>query len=355
MDDFKLQLSTSTEEYYTLLKDLLFIKSDGNYVYIYTRTGKKMFREKMKNIKKLIEEEGLFKMHGCAKVGKSYILNLNNKLYFDTDTFKETVNKKKKTYYGKILYEHFGKQISIPLSRQGVKLVKALEKQLGRNPYIKLSNNTYDLTAPVCNLNEDAIGEEYIDLGLPSGTKWCISNLNILFYMHDMDFDDVEELKTTTNTPAQESDFTKPGRVSSYFDGIPDDSLDDVENEDDSPSTVVRGTVYEDYRNHVAWGQVVAKKKYEKDHYFFSWGTGDLVYRLYGFPEESDFDYFPWEECNNQLPIYFDVAAHVNNPSIHIPTADDWKELMDNCTFNWCKSCINTYGLLATSKINGNS
>ncbi len=328
MDDFTLQLSTATEYYYTPLKDLFYIESLGNDVNIYTRVGKKIFRETLTHIQELIDKEGLFKLHGCARVGRSHIINFNNVSFIDLNKFHETENNTKKKYYGKILFEHCGKKISISLNREEVKLVKALMEQLGRNPYLKLSNNTYELTVPVSELNEDAKGEQYIDLGLPSGTKWCKSDLDIPRYV-----------EPRHNNPVKADDSIQ----NSSFNSNSETSLDGFNHDD----TAI-------YKGHISWGEIKAKRSYSEKNYSFEWGLGNMNDdELYGFPNDDDYEYFLWKKCNNQLPFFFDIAARKLHTPVHIPTEDEWKELMDNCTFIWCKSCINTYGLLATSKING--
>ena len=367
MDDFTLKLSTATEYYYTPLKDLFYIESLGNDVNIYTRFGKKIFRETLTHIQELIDKEGLFKLHGCARVGRSHIINFNNVSFIDLNKFQETENNTKKTYYGKILFEHCGKKISISLNREEVKLVKALMEQLGRNPYLRLSNNTYELTVPVSKLNEDAKGEQFIDLGLPSGTKWSIGNLEISsvylsiydedeYDLYDDDslniddyLDDLDDSKDKDSSPI---DMTEDSNDNSFFDRIPDANMDDDYTEIGNINHFPHA-VDEKYQDHVSWGELKAKNYFDENNYYFEWGLGNNENEdLYGFQYEDDYEYFQWKDCNNQLPSLFDIAVKALESPCHIPTADDWKELVDNCTFIWCKSCINTYGLLATSKIN---
>ena len=334
MDDFKLHLSTPTEEFYTPLEDLLFIQSNGNNVDIYTRTGKKTFRDTLTNIQKLIDKEGLFKFHGCARVGRGYIVNFNNVLSIDLNKFYEIANGKKRTYYGKILFKkHNDKAVIIPLNKTEIEKVKALMEQLGRNPFLKYSKNSYELTAPVSEMNKEAKGDFFIDLGLPSGTKWGMSNLDASEYVEK--FWDIEDEIAI------------------------EDNMEDVDVVGAVDNSKIPDNENESYHGHVSWGEIVSKDIYVADTYTFDWGLGlsedeDDDEELYGFPEKYDYKYFLWKKCNDQLPIHFDIAAkEYKTNSIHIPTADDWKELIDNCTFVWCKSHINTYGLLATSKTNG--
>ena len=334
MDDFKLHLSTPTEEFYTPLGDLLFIQSNGNNVDIYTRTGKKTFRDTLTNIQELIDKEGLFKFHGCARVGRGYIVNFNNVLSIDLNKFYEMENGKKRTYYGKILFKkHNDKHVVIPLNKTEIEKVKAFMEQLGRNPFLKYSKNSYELTAPVSEMNKEAKRDFFIDLGLPSGTKWGMSNL------------DASECVEKSWDNEDEIDIEDDMEDEDVVDGVYNAIMPDNENES--------------YHGHVSWGEIVSKDIYVAETYTFNWGVGLSEYEeddeeLYGFPEKYDYKFFLWDKCNNQLPSHFDIAAkEYKTNSIHIPTADDWKELIDNCTFVWCKSHINTYGLLATSKTNG--
>lgn len=79
------------------------------------------------------------------------------------------------------------------------------------------------------------------------------------------------------------------------------------------------------YGEYYAWGEIATKNDYNEDNYTV-------------------------KESYAQLPIWIDVASSYWGPSWRIPTIDEWKELINNCKWEWSEK---DYGYIITGE-NGN-
>ena len=119
-------------------------------------------------------------------------------------------------------------------------------------------------------MNKDAKRDFFIDLGLPSGTKWGMSNLDAS--------DCVEKLWDIEDDIDIEDDMEDEDVV----DGVDNSIMHDNENES--------------YHGHVSWGEIVSKDIYVAETSTFNWGVGLSEYEeddeeLYGFPEKYDYKF----------------------------------------------------------------
>lgn len=104
----------------------------------------------------------------------------------------------------------------------------------------------------------------------------------------------------------------------------------------------------EDYGNFYAWGEIVTKSKYIISTYQWSRGTNESLTK---YNNDSSYGYV---DNKTVLENADDAAYYVWGSRWHIPTSDEWKELIDNCTWSWITySGVN--GALFTSKDGNNS
>ena len=165
--------------------------------------------------------------------------------------------------------------------------------------------------------------KDIIDLGLPSGTKWFKYNLGVDYKKLD----------------------SKPEKT------IPEDW----------------------YGDYYAWGELEPKSIYSNDNYKFyvkSYRLDDRYfieqYLLTKYSGAAEYSFNHKADNLSQLQLEDDVAyMKFKNPAnikFHIPSKEQFKELIENTTiklkhiYNDGYNGVNgLYGLLFTSKINGNS
>ena len=94
----------------------------------------------------------------------------------------------------------------------------------------------------------------------------------------------------------------------------------------------VGATKPEEHGNHYAWGETTTKNSYTSDNHTYSSNT-------------------------STLPLNKDAAAVNMGGSWRMPTTEEQKELIDECTWTWTDDYNGTgvAGRIGTSKINGNS
>ena len=166
------------------------------------------------------------------------------------------------------------------------------------NPRTVTINGDITYTATFAgNPNGTANGYEYVDLGLPSGTKWATCNVGA----------------------------TKP----------------------------------EEYGNYFAWGETEPKTTYNWNTY--KWATTayyaeyDMWYLETITKYNTDSDYGTVD--NKTVLELADDAARANwGGSWRMPTDDEWTELRENCEWTWTSDYNGTgvAGRIVTSKTNGN-
>jgi len=148
------------------------------------------------------------------------------------------------------------------------------------------------------NATGTANGHGYVDLGLPSGTKWATCNVGA----------------------------TKP----------------------------------EEYGNYYAWGETSPKTTYDWNTYKWATATWDATYEFWELETltkyNTDSDYGTVD--NKTVLDLEDDAARANwGGAWRMPTDAEWTELRDNCTWTWTDDYNGTgvAGRIVTSKINSNS
>ena len=147
------------------------------------------------------------------------------------------------------------------------------------------------------NPNGNESGHEYVDLGLPSGTKWATCNVGA----------------------------TKPEEYGDYF----------------------------------AWGETEPKTTYDWNTYKWATATWDATYQFWELETLTKYctnsDYGTVD--NKTVLELSDDAARANwGGAWRMPTDGEWGELLDECIWGWKNAYKGTTaGYLVTSKINGNS
>ncbi len=164
------------------IDDIILCVADGNNSDIYTKKATyKTIRMGLGEIWAKVKDD---KLHYLKKVGKYYIMNIDA-----IDTFnpsKRTI--RLKNYVGKIVMPVSDAKTTKKISAEGdisistdamIKLMKDLNVKLQKEkqfePLIRQK-----LTVSNDQLNSEhlmASGNEYVDMGLPSGTKWSVWNL----------------------------------------------------------------------------------------------------------------------------------------------------------------------------------
>jgi len=104
----------------------------------------------------------------------------------------------------------------------------------------------------------------------------------------------------------------------------------------------------EEYGDYYAWGEVESKSIYDWDNYKYANGRDSLDELLFS----------KYDEYNMYIEIKLnqedDVAHEQWGGNWRMPTYDELKELMDNCTWTWTK-INNVYGYTVTSNKSGYS
>ena len=137
-----------------------------------------------------------------------------------------------------------------------------------------------------------AIGHDYVDLGLPSGTLWATCNLGA----------------------------SKP----------------------------------EDYGEYYAWGETEPKDEYDWETYKYAHGNDDETCELTKYCNSEDDGYHGFTDYLTELQNSDDPATANWGPKWQTPSKVQWDELIANSTNTWTtRNGIN--GLLFTSKKNGQS
>ena len=101
--------------------------------------------------------------------------------------------------------------------------------------------------------------------------------------------------------------------------------------------------------SYYAWGEVNTKAFYNWNTYKWCYGTSD------SFTKYSDSSFGNSMKDDKKSLELLDDAAHMTwNGAWRIPTYEEWKELLENCIWEFRKF-KNKKGYIITSRINGNS
>lgn len=113
----------------------------------------------------------------------------------------------------------------------------------------------------------------------------------------------------------------------------------------------VGATTPEEFGAHYAWGEVLPKKNYSWATYKYASGAYN---KLFKYCDDAQYSNSGYIDRKTTLELG-DDAAHVNwGGNWRMPTIDEWKELIENCTWTWTTQKGVT-GCLVTSKTNSNS
>lgn len=185
------------------------------------------------------------------------------------------------------------------------KILEAVNKgiQLALDDFEDIENNS--ISGDIIS-TKDVIADRVeidkltVDLGLPSGTRWCKYNIGV----------NPKFLNTTNNY----------------------------------------------YGNYYAWGEIFSRKRiYSWDNYKFAKAQYNTITKY-----TTNGDYLNYDKVNPDnltvLQPEDDIATIKLGKHFHIPTEEDFKELRENTIASYEKNwgAIGLNGILYTSKINGN-
>ena len=180
MEETRIDIPRNGKIDFIAVNDIIFCVADGNNSDIYTkRKVYKTIRLKIGEIMVKIKKDQL---HTLRRVGKFYLMNLNHISSVDTKR-------------GLVFLSNLPQPIIMPASLSksskkmedgGIKisnkamgdLLEAMDIEKRKKVLSPIILNKLNL--PVEELNAEhlyASGNEYVDLGLPSGVKWSIRNL----------------------------------------------------------------------------------------------------------------------------------------------------------------------------------
>lgn len=164
MREQTIHIIDAKKEYYLELRDLLFVKADGNYVDVFlVKTQYKSIRIQIGQLWKKISE--LDVPHDLVRIDRSTIVNLRR---------VEFINPKK----GTIVISREEEKIQLPIAKAAFNGLKEKVAQLmndsGRS--ISIVNRPEWKRLPITTKHE---GHAYVDLGLPSGTLWASEDMSI--------------------------------------------------------------------------------------------------------------------------------------------------------------------------------
>lgn len=102
--------------------------------------------------------------------------------------------------------------------------------------------------------------------------------------------------------------------------------------------------IVSDYGSYYAWGELRPKNRYDASTYLLGTYRGGVL----------TVNYYNSDDHWTRLQLYDDIARQVLGGEWRMPTVDECKELINNCS--WEKRMINNVdGILLTSRINGNT
>ena len=117
----------------------------------------------------------------------------------------------------------------------------------------------------------------------------------------------------------------------------------------------VGATAPEEYGNYYAWGEVKPKKNYCWETYKYSNGTDDSLTKYISGSDEYT-NYLNVDSITiTTLDKVDDAATHNWGGRWRMPSAAEWAELREQCSWTWTTRNNAKKGYEVTSKINGNS
>ena len=292
MEPLTIHITDAKEEYFIRLADLLVIEADGNYVNIYMTNNVfyKTVRITLKDVLEKINAQGTFEQHHCDQFGRSYIFNIDHITHISKDNHVE------------VMFSN--KVVGLKISANAINDLKAAMAKDDATPQFTVCQDFPQLNGAVDEYDlRDKNGFAFVDMGLPSGTKWATRNLDYA--------------PNPYISYAEEEDYQFPEQF---------------------------GLMY-------SWGETYPKWKFSKEVYDFNWD--DALYFSDIEPTEDDY------EDGKTLLDKDDVARVAMGKPWRIPTREDWQELIDNCDWKWVFTnhpFVDRHrGVLVTSRINGKS
>ena len=92
----------------------------------------------------------------------------------------------------------------------------------------------------------------------------------------------------------------------------------------------------EEAGNYYAWGETQPKVQYSDENYKYYIPDGETTHGgLTKYCNDSEYGYHGFVDALTTLVDTDDVAASTLGNGARIPTKNDWKELLDNCTGEW--------------------
>lgn len=165
MRELTIHIIDAKKEYYLELRDLLFVKADGNYVDVFlVKTQYKSIRIQIGQLWKKISE--LDVPHDLVRIDRSTIVNLRR---------VEFINPKK----GTIVLSREEEKIQLPIAKAAFNGLKEKVTQLMNDSSrgFSIVNRPGWKRLPTIETKHE--GHAYIDLGLPSGTLWALEDMSI--------------------------------------------------------------------------------------------------------------------------------------------------------------------------------
>lgn len=106
------------------------------------------------------------------------------------------------------------------------------------------------------------------------------------------------------------------------------------------------------YGDYYAWGETESKDYYGWTTYKYTNGGYGKMTKYCNDASHGDNGF---TDMKTVLEPEDDAAAANWGDAWRMPTDAEWKELLEQCTWNWIKYSTDTFGYVVTSKTNGNS
>lgn len=167
MEPLSIHITDAKEEYFIRLADLLFIEADGNYVNIYMTNNVvyQTVRITLKDVLEKINAQGSFEQHHCDQFGRSYIFNIDHITHISKDNHVE------------VMFSN--KVVGLKISANAINDLKEAMAKDDATPQFTVCQDFLQLNGPVDEYDlRDKNGFAFVDMGLPSGTKWATRNLD---------------------------------------------------------------------------------------------------------------------------------------------------------------------------------